>query len=367
MAGIDVAADVSNASFEISSTTSDLFVELISPSDGAELKAGTTYTITWDSNGISAVDIYFDSDEITENLIAENVPASNGYFEWEIPESFISNECYLWIGDNMEQAEDYNAEPFKIVGSSQEPYIEILAPDGSEQWKVGTVQKIVWESELVSSFIISYSVDGGENWALIESNYTPSAVTAVANQYQYSWTIPNTVSSNCLVGMLDAQDTDVGDISDNAFQIIPAEQEVELLFEYYTYGEISLSSPAIAPDGTIYIGSADTYLHAINPDGSYKWYFETGEQIWSSPAIGEDGVIYFGSYDYYFYAIYPTGKKKWSLQTDGSIISSPAIGSDGTIYFGTFNGTLYAVTPDKTVRWTKALGTEIIKLPDNRK
>ena len=71
------------------------------------------------------------------------------------------------------------------------------------------------------------------------------------------------------------------------------------------------SSPAIGSDGTIYVGSDDSYLYAINPDGSRKWRFKTGSYVVSSPAIGSDGTIYVGSYDYYLYAINPDGSRKW--------------------------------------------------------
>jgi outer membrane protein assembly factor BamB len=65
------------------------------------------------------------------------------------------------------------------------------------------------------------------------------------------------------------------------------------------------SSPAVGGDGTIYVGSADGQLYAINPDGSLKWSFPTVSSVISSPAIGGDGTIYVGSYDYKLYAIGP--------------------------------------------------------------
>ena len=40
------------------------------------------------------------------------------------------------------------------------------------------------------------------------------------------------------------------------------------LFWKYATGSSVRSSPAIAPDGTLYVGSQDHKLHAINPDGS---------------------------------------------------------------------------------------------------
>jgi len=65
------------------------------------------------------------------------------------------------------------------------------------------------------------------------------------------------------------------------------------------------SSPAIGEDGTIYVGSGDNYLYAINPDGTLRWKFKTGDFVLSSPTIGKDGTVYVGSWDDYLYAIGP--------------------------------------------------------------
>ena len=43
-------------------------------------------------------------------------------------------------------------------------------------------------------------------------------------------------------------------------------------------GAISYSSPVIGTDGTIYIGSSDYYLYAVNPFGSLKWRYQTGRR-----------------------------------------------------------------------------------------
>ncbi|MCK5561342.1 MAG: PQQ-binding-like beta-propeller repeat protein [Thermoplasmata archaeon] len=122
----------------------------------------------------------------------------------------------------------------------------------------------------------------------------------------------------------------------------------DLLWNYSTSGSVA-SSPAIGSDGTIYVGSDDYNLYAINPNGTKKWNFTTGGDVRSSPAIGSDGTIYVGSNDYNLYAIYPNGTKKWNFTT-GGIESSPAIGSDGTVYVG---GSifLYAIYTNGTLRW----------------
>jgi len=69
--------------------------------------------------------------------------------------------------------------------------------------------------------------------------------------------------------------------------------------------------------------------------GTLKWKFKTGGAINSSPAIGPDGTIYVGG-GYYLYAINPDGTLKWKFKADRCVVSSPVIGPDGTVYIGSF-------------------------------
>ncbi len=119
------------------------------------------------------------------------------------------------------------------------------------------------------------------------------------------------------------------------------------------------SSPAIGPDGTIYVGSDDHNLYAINPNGTLKWSYRTGGLVTSSPAIGSNGTIYVGSEDHNLYAINPNGTLKWKFSTSGRPVRQAiAIGPDGTIYFGSTydqnagSGSFYALKPDGTLKWS---------------
>lgn len=125
---------------------------------------------------------------------------------------------------------------------------------------------------------------------------------------------------------------------------------------YLTGDGITPTSPAIGPDGTIYCGSRDGKLYAINPDGTLKWSYLTNSGIYSCPAIGQDGTIYISSEDYNLYAINPDGTTKWIYAAAEFIDSSPAIGLDGTIYVGGEDYKLYAVNPDGTEKWIYSIG-----------
>lgn len=123
-------------------------------------------------------------------------------------------------------------------------------------------------------------------------------------------------------------------------------------------------SPAIGPDGTIYLGSIDMNLYAINPDGSLRWVFPLTEisrtntwPTYASPAIGPDGTVYIGADNGVFYALDPRGRLRWKVQAGTQFIeSSAAVGTDGTIYFGCASGQVYALTDRGTLKWTFASG-----------
>jgi outer membrane protein assembly factor BamB len=68
-------------------------------------------------------------------------------------------------------------------------------------------------------------------------------------------------------------------------------------------------SPAVATDGTIYVGDGGS-LWAVNPGGTEKWRYYPGNGavagIYGSPALGSDGTIYVG-----YYRIQSTGVGGW--------------------------------------------------------
>ena len=133
-------------------------------------------------------------------------------------------------------------------------------------------------------------------------------------------------------------------------------------FSTGTEGEIK-SSPAVADDGTIYFGARDRKCYAVTPSGRLKWVFPTGAWVDSSPGIAADGTVYFGGWDKSFYALDPAGTLKWSYPVGAIVVSSPSIATDGTVYFGAFDHYLYALTPAGKLKWRFAGQAEICSSP----
>jgi outer membrane protein assembly factor BamB len=58
----------------------------------------------------------------------------------------------------------------------------------------------------------------------------------------------------------------------------------------------SYSSPSLGADGLIYFGAETGFLYALNPDGSLNWKFPVEYGInWSSPALAPNGTLFIGT------------------------------------------------------------------------
>ncbi|MFA5793920.1 MAG: PQQ-binding-like beta-propeller repeat protein [Candidatus Brocadiia bacterium] len=131
----------------------------------------------------------------------------------------------------------------------------------------------------------------------------------------------------------------------------------------YATGGVIQSSPVIAADNTIYAGSFDGKVYALNPNGTLKWASQILGQIYSTPAIGSDGTLYIGAGTALYALNNTTGAVNWSYNTGNTVRSSPAIGADGTIYFGSGNGNIYAVNYDGSFKWLYPTGGAVDSAP----
>lgn len=94
------------------------------------------------------------------------------------------------------------------------PRIDIFIPNGGESFEAGSIQDITWSSIGVNGNVkIEYSIDGGNNWSVM--------VSSTENDGSYSWTVPGTLSNQCLVRISET-DGSPSSTSASVFSIIPS-------------------------------------------------------------------------------------------------------------------------------------------------
>lgn len=157
-------------------------------------------------------------------------------------------------------------------------------------------------------------------------------------------------------------------------------------WKFATAGRV-LSSPLVV-SGTVYVGSADRNLYAIDAaTGTLRWKFATKGAVNSSPAYSA-GLVFATSEDGTFYAVDATsGAQRWSFATGGEsrfvapgihgiaprtemmpdpfdvFLSSPAV-AGGTVYFGSGDHNVYALdAATGTLKWKFRTGNVVHASP----
>ena len=156
-----------------------------------------------------------------------------------------------------------------------------------------------------------------------------------------------------------------------------------LIWAFNSTGDIH-SSPAVDPVlGTVYVGSNDNRLYALDMNGSIDgnrgvqdihlngsdliWNFTTGNAIKASPAVDPDThIVYVPSWDGYVYALNGSdGELVWKRYITPYLYSSPALYEDCVIVAGyRSDGAIHAFRKDNGEEmWTHDTGGYAIASP----
>lgn len=231
----------------------------------------------------------------------------------------------------------------------------LRAQDGSRQWRFSVGGYVTWSSPALSPdgltvYIGAYRELGRGGRVL--------AVSTRDGGTRWNRVLTNPVESSPAVGPDGT--IYIGGVDGKLYALNPANGLN--IWDRQLAGFVG-SSPAIGSDGTIYVGASDSRLYAFHPNGDDRWKFQTGDVVDCSPAIASDGTIYVGSNDRNVYAISPAGQEKWRFATGGEVFASPAIGADGTVYVGSKDQRLYALTPAGAKKWDYLAGGSIESSP----
>lgn len=185
-------------------------VLVTAPNGGENWSVNSQQNITWTSTNITNVKIDYSTNNggLWFNVVS-SVPAANGSYAWTIPNT-PSTQCLIRISDeSLGSRFDVSDNVFTIV-----PLITVTSPNGGENWLANSQQNITWTSQIITDVSIEYSTNNGSNWINVIASTPASGGT-------YSWTVPNTPSTQCLVRISDASNASINDVSDNVFTIVP--------------------------------------------------------------------------------------------------------------------------------------------------
>ena len=137
----------------------------------------------------------------------------------------------------------------------------LTSPNGGETWGTGSTHDITWTSVgEIANVKLEYSANGGTDWSTI--------IGTTPNSGSFSWTLPGSPSTTCLVRVSDAAAPTIFDTSDAVFSIalaIPAsERQALIAFYNATTGDLwsnnsGWKTPPLAPDGFAMPGTEETW------------------------------------------------------------------------------------------------------------
>ncbi|MCP4157740.1 MAG: hypothetical protein GY757_59070 [bacterium] len=127
------------------------------------------------------------------------------------------SESQLWAKASG-QAMKNMIHAVAIVNEGSSPAsIAVTSPNGGESWTAGSAQSITWSSTgSIASVDIDLSVNSGSSWS--------SVVSATNNDGSYSWTVPGSASSSCLI-RVSGNGGSTSDSSDAVFSITSTSTE----------------------------------------------------------------------------------------------------------------------------------------------
>ncbi|NIM17577.1 MAG: hypothetical protein GTO45_36650 [Candidatus Aminicenantes bacterium] len=190
-----------------------------SPDGGENLILGNSHNITWSSSNLTgSLNITLWKDSSLVGSIASGVDPSLKSYKWKVGQydggtAWAGSGYTVKIEEAGTTVSDSSNAPFTIseitTGISS---IKVKFPNGGETLEAQTPYNITWSTTgSVGDVKIEFSGDGGSSWTTI--------TLSTANDGTYRWTVPNVVSSKCLIRISEVPDGTPADTSDRFFSI----------------------------------------------------------------------------------------------------------------------------------------------------
>ncbi|MGD2085496.1 MAG: GEVED domain-containing protein [Candidatus Aminicenantes bacterium] len=346
-------------------------ITLTSPNGGEDLEVGTYYDITWDNAGfIENVKLEYSTDSGATWELIEDPVANTGTYSWVVPDA-PSDTCLVKVSDSAGPPTDSSDGFFTISPTSRS--LTLTAPNGGESWDALTNHDINWTSTGgITDVKLMYSEDNGTTWNSLNSGM------ATPDDGSYTWSIPDTSSSQCLVRIEDADGITMDD-SDAVFTIVAAPLSITVTspnggesWQAETTQMIQWDYTGAIPNVTLEYSTDNgstwnTIASSIINNGSYNWNIPDTRGLNCLVKVSEsggsttdtsDGVFTITSPYKYIKVYSPNGQETLYIGAVHTITWSCNFTTSGlkieyTSNYGTTWNTIISSTPnDGSYDWT---------------
>jgi hypothetical protein len=214
------------------------------PNGGEIWTVGETHQVLWtaeDDQDVYSDSVFYSFDNDSNWTLIASHFGNPQTCDWFIPNT-PSAQCLIKVivydGVNN-SAFDISDIVFTIEADTSPPAVEVISPNGGENWSTFEWHAITWTAEDNVEVIgdsVYYSINNGNDWTLI--------VSQIGNPQNFSWQIPNISSDECLIKVkaFDTSGNYAEDISDDTFTITSVE------FPSLTYAVVIKQSTYNEPD-----------------------------------------------------------------------------------------------------------------------
>ncbi len=142
-----------------------------------------------------------------------NAPGTGGWQTWttvqskEFPLSAGIHKIKLFINSG-----NFNINKFEIYPPNARPSINMIYPEGGENFSPDSIVEIKWKSMLVDQVLIGFTTNGGTSWSLVQSGVD-------ARFGVYRWKVPAVSSSNCKIKIVNKDNLSLLDSTRSPFSI----------------------------------------------------------------------------------------------------------------------------------------------------
>jgi hypothetical protein len=171
---------------------------LVSPNGGENWLQGSTYTISWEYSGGPATGLIEYSEDggqywnYLDYIYALDSVSSYTFQNYLYP----TTQALIRVSDYSNPGiSDESDNVFTVT----EPPVYIYSPYGGNFYYRTSPVYISWYAATIETFSLEYSLDNGQTWASIISNFTG---------FDYTWTAPDVLASQAVIRISDAANPD---------------------------------------------------------------------------------------------------------------------------------------------------------------